>query len=145
MDFPIYVSAEEVKLVCATLGIRNWNALQKFEVSLDEAEAILAVVQGEAKLIPIDDFRDGLQVELEHGVQFPDANVTNNHPILTGRIVLAHLKESLLYYKFITVMELEGDILKAAKLSDGKKLRELYQRLSKARILLYEAEDMDLK
>lgn len=30
------------------------------------------------------DFRDGLEVELEHGLAFSDANVTNNHPILTG-------------------------------------------------------------
>jgi len=36
-------------------------------------------------------------VELEHGTRFKDANVTNNHPLLTGKIVFAHLKESLYY------------------------------------------------
>jgi hypothetical protein len=38
-------------------------------------------------------------VELEHGTRYPEANVTNNHPILTGKIVLAHLKETLDYYQ----------------------------------------------
>jgi len=145
MEVPTYVSADEVKLICTKLGIRDWSALKDLEVSSDEAGAILSMVAGEARLIPIDDFRDGLQVELEHGIRFPDANVTNNHPILTGKIVLAHLKESLLYYKRIAVMELEGDVLKAVKLSDGEKLRELHQRLSRARVLLYESESGELR
>jgi hypothetical protein len=145
MEVPTYVSADEVKLICTKLGIRDWSALKDLEVSPDEARAILSMVAGEARLIPIDDFRDGLQVELEHGIRFPDANVTNNHPILTGKIVLAHLKESLLYYKRIAVMELEGDVLKAVKLSDGEKLRELHQRLSRARVLLYESESGELR
>jgi len=38
-------------------------------------------------------------------MRFPDANVTDNHPVLTEKIVLAHLKESLLYYKRLAVAE----------------------------------------
>jgi hypothetical protein len=49
--------------------------------------------------IPPEEFCTGLEVELEHGTQFEDANVTNNHTILTGKIFLAHLKESMDYYK----------------------------------------------
>ncbi len=44
--------------------------------------------------ISVENFRVGLEVELEHGILFEEANVTNNHPILTGKIVLAHFKES---------------------------------------------------
>ena len=84
--------------------------------------------------------RQGLQVELEHGTQFPDANITNNHPILTGQIVLAHLKESLLYYKRIAVAELEGDLLKATKARDADKIRSLYERIVLARLALDQAE-----
>ena len=40
-----------------------------------------AELGNEAALISADAFKQGLEVELEHGVQFPDANVTNNHPI----------------------------------------------------------------
>ena len=53
--------------------------------------------------IDIEDFRQGLEVELEHGLRFKDANATNNHPILAGKIVLAHMKEFLDYYKRLEV------------------------------------------
>ena len=63
--------------------------------------------------IPLEDFIAGLEVELEHGTRFQDANVTNNHPLLTGKIVLAHLKETMDYYRRLEVAELEGDLLQA--------------------------------
>ena len=93
------VTNEEVGRACESLGITDWSSRPKFTISADEARAILEEVGGEAGEVELEDFRDGLQVELEHGTRFPDANVTNNHPVLTGKIVLAHLKESLLYYK----------------------------------------------
>ena len=36
--------------------------------------------------IDIEDFRKGLDVELENGTAFADFNVTNNHPILTAKM-----------------------------------------------------------
>ena len=57
----------------------------------------LKVVNIKEMGIALEDFRMGLEVELEHGMMFDDANVTNNHPILTGMIVLAHMKETLDY------------------------------------------------
>jgi hypothetical protein len=80
-------------------------------------------------------------VELEHGLTFTDANVTNNHPILTGKIVQAHLKEMLDYYLRLEVAELEGDLFKAAQRDDGDKLLRVYQRLVDARLVLCEAEN----
>jgi len=59
--------------------------------------------------------------------------VTNNHPILTGKIVLAHLKEMLDYYARLEVAELEGDLLKAARAGDLEKLAQKYQQLLVAR------------
>ena len=76
----------------------------------------------------MDAFKQGLEVELEHGIQFPDANVTNNHPILTGMIVLAHLKEMLDYYVRLEVAELEGDLLKALQAGDAAKVIRKYQQ-----------------
>ena len=100
-----------------------------------------AVAVGENSLdTDIEGFRDGLQIELEHGTRFADANITNNHPVLTGKIVLAHLKESLLYYKRIAVAELEGDLLKATKARDADKTRSLYERIVLARLALNQAE-----
>lgn len=134
------VTNEEVGRACESLGIKNWSNVPTFTVSADEARAILEQVGGEAKEVGLEDFREGLQIELEHGVRFPDANVTNNHPVLTGKIVLAHLKESLLYYKRLAVAELEGDLLKATKVRDAEKIRSVYERIVSARLALDQAE-----
>ena len=134
------VTKEVVSQACKSIGIRDWSTLTEIEISDDEARAILDEVRGEAFEVGLEGFRQGLQVELEHGTRFPDANITNNHPILTGQIVLAHLKESLLYYKRIAVAELEGDLLKATKARDADKIRSLYERIVLARLALDQAE-----
>lgn len=72
------------------------------------------------------------EVELEHGTMFNDANVTNKHPILTGMIVLARMKETLDYYEWLEVAEVEGDLLKAVKSKNLDKIREKYKKLIKA-------------
>ena len=94
--------------------------------------------------IDIEDFRQGLEVELEHGISFKDANVTNNHPILTGKIVLAHLKESLDYYKRLEVAEIEGDLFKAAVSKDSAKFAALYKKLIDAKLILSKMEASQL-
>ena len=50
-------------------------------------------------------YRMGLDVELEHGVRDPATNVTNDDPMLTGKIALAHLKEFADYYTRLSKME----------------------------------------
>jgi hypothetical protein len=134
------VNGQEVGRACKRLGIRDWSTVTELTVSADEARAILKEIDGEAREVGLEDFREGLQIELEHGTRFPDANVTNNHPVLTGKIVLAHLKESLLYYKRLVVVELEGDLLKATKARDADKIRSLYERIVAARLALNQAE-----
>jgi hypothetical protein len=140
MDIPEYVSKEEVQRVCDQLGIRDWTKLSTPVVEFREAEIIRELVRGEALEISVEEFQQGLEVELEHGIGFSDANVTNNHPILTGKIVLAHLKESLDYYTRLEVAELEGDLLKILLTGDRAKLAGKYQQLLKARYLLSERE-----
>ena len=46
----------------------------------------------------LEEFTAGMNVELEHGTADPATNVTNDDPILTGKIVLAHLNEVPIYY-----------------------------------------------
>ncbi len=145
MDIPEYVSKEEVKRVCDQLGIRDWTRFSKAEVELREAEIIRELVGGEARDVSVEEFQRGLEVELEHGIGIPDANVTNNHPVLTGKIVLAHLKENLDYYTRLEVAELEGDILKAVLSGDQAKLASKYQKLLEARFLLSEREKAQIK
>ena len=140
MNLPEYVSVQEVKKVCAELKIRDWTLLKKAEVLPEEAEAILAELETGEMNIRIKDFQLGLEVELEHGIRFPEANITNNHPILTGKIVLAHFKESLDYYQRLEVAEIEGDILKAVVSKNAPKAVALYEKLVKAKLELSQAE-----
>ena len=134
------MTKEEVGRACKTLGIKDWSTVTEFTVSTNEARAILKEIGGEARQVGLEDPREGLQIELEHGTRFPDANVTNNHPVLTGKIVLAHLKESLLYYKRLAVAELEGDLLKATKARDADRIRSVYERIVWTRLALNQAE-----
>jgi len=52
-----------------------------------------------------DQFRRGLNVELEHGLRNEETNVTNDDPILTGKIALAHLNEFPDYYDRLETLE----------------------------------------
>ena len=144
MNLPEYISQKEVQRICQELGIRDWTLLTEPRVSLDEARIIQEEVGGEAMSISADAFKQGLEVELEHGVQFKDANVTNNHPVLTGKIVLAHLKEMLDYYVRLEVAELEGDILKALQAGDAEKVTRKYQQflIAKAGLSVHEKESV---
>ncbi|MBL0106077.1 MAG: hypothetical protein IPP52_01955 [Ignavibacteria bacterium] len=56
----------------------------------------------------VEQFTKGLNVELEHGSRDPEVNVTNNDPVLTGKIALAHLKEFPDYYTRLEKMEREA-------------------------------------
>jgi len=145
MQVPEYVTKEEVQRVCRELGISDWTKMQEPRVSSQEAEVILKAVNVEGMPIPLEDFRRGLEVELEHGTMFADANVTNNHPLLTGKIVLAHLKETMDYYSRLEVAELEGDLLKAMKAGDLAKAKRKYQDLLAARLELAEIEARESK
>ncbi len=140
MKISQYVSVEEVKKVCKELNISNWTKKKEPKVSVKEAKVILAELNPKGMDIDPKEFCCGLEVELEHGMQFKDANVTNNHPLLTGLIVLAHFKESLDYYKLLEVAELEGDLVKAVAKGNTAKIREYYKRMAKAKIALNQAQ-----
>jgi hypothetical protein len=75
-----HFTAEEAKEVGEKIGIK-WD---KFDV---------------------DQFQRGMDVELEHGIRDLKTNVTNNDPIMTGKIALAHLNEFPDYYDRLKVME----------------------------------------
>ena len=145
MKLPEYITKDEVSRVCRELKISDWTKKKDSSVSLKEAKIILSEVNSKKMDIDPIEFKAGLEVELEHGIQFRDANVTNNHPVLTGMIVLAHLKESLDYYRLLEVAELEGDLLKAISKGPIKKIKGYYERLAEARITLRKAELARLK
>lgn len=57
----------------------------------------------------IDQFRRGMDVELEHGTINKNTNVSNDDPLITGKIALAHLNELPDYYDRLEKMEKEGE------------------------------------
>ncbi len=57
----------------------------------------------------VEQFRIGLDVELEHGTVDASTDVTNDDPILTGKIALAHLNEYPDYYTRLYKLEKEAD------------------------------------
>jgi hypothetical protein len=57
----------------------------------------------------VEQFRMGLDVELEHGKRSPATNVTDDDPIMTGKIALAHLNEFPDYYTRLDKLEKEAE------------------------------------
>jgi len=139
MNLPEYISKDEVKRVCKEIGLKDWTEIKKPAVTEKEALTILNIVNEQKMNIPLEYFKQGLEVELEHGTMYEDANETNNHSVLTGKIVLAHLKETMDYYKRLEVVEIEGDILKAVLAKDLKKFESKYKKLAQAQQLLAKA------
>ena len=84
MSVKKYFTAEVAKEIGEKLGI-DWS---KFDV---------------------EQFRMGMDVELEHGKVDPNTNVTNDDPLLTGKIALAHLNEFPDYYDRLYKMEEEAE------------------------------------
>ncbi|HTY90581.1 MAG TPA: DUF5661 family protein [Methanocella sp.] len=57
----------------------------------------------------VEQFRMGMDVELEHGKSDPHTNVTDDDPLMTGKIALAHLNEFPDYYTRLEEMEKEAE------------------------------------
>jgi len=145
MPFTEYVTRTEVKRVCDKLGLRDWSLITDHVISDEEASTVLKLVNTTNMDISLDTFRQGLEVELEHGTIFEDANVTNNHPLLTGKIVLAHLKETMDYYKRIEVAEIEGDLLEAIRSKNLERIESKYMKLVEAQNILNKSVSEQLK
>ena len=75
------------------------------KVDLDEARSIGDSLGIDWDEIDIDQFRKGMNVEFEHGSRDSETDVTNDDPILTGKIAWAHLKEISNYYTLLDEME----------------------------------------
>jgi hypothetical protein len=77
--------------------------------SLSEAKQIGEAIGINWHAFGVEQFQMGLEVELEHGTREPQTNVTDDDPIITGKIAWAHLKEFPDYYTRLLAMEKEAD------------------------------------
>lgn len=57
----------------------------------------------------LEQFRHGMNIELEHGKVNKNTNVTNDNPLMTGKIALAHLNEFPDYYKRLDKLEASAE------------------------------------
>ncbi len=109
--------------------------------TMNNIEAIKAYLDPKSKHeeFNMKEFAYAIKVELEHG-KLKDVNVTNNHPFLTAMIALAHMTETLTYYKRLQVMEAEGEIYEILrKLKKSRKGKEeLHAKLIKIETELME-------
>ena len=80
---------------------------RRFEV--EEARTIGTALGLDWNAFDPEQFRRGLEVELEHGARDPETNVTGDDLMLTGKIAWAHLKEFPDYYARLDKMEAEAD------------------------------------
>ncbi len=111
---------------------------------LTNVDAIAAFMNPESPFeeMNMEELAYALKVELEHG-KIKDANVTNNHPFLTLMIVLAHMSESITYYKRLKIMESEAEIYELnRKLNDTKFFGKdkLKEEIEKAELELQQAK-----
>lgn len=81
----------------------------KKEFTTDEARSLGEQVGIDFTKVDLEQFRMGLAVELEHGADDPETNVTNSDPIITAKIAWAHLKEIPDYYSRLAKMEAEAE------------------------------------
>lgn len=83
--------------------------ISKKHFTPDEAKKIGEALGIDWSKFDVEQFRKGMDVELEHGLQDSDTNVTNDDPVMTGKIALAHLNEFPDYYTRLDKMEKEAE------------------------------------
>ena len=81
----------------------------KRRINAEEARNVGSTLKVDWSKVDLEQFRRGLEVELEHGARDPETNVTNDDLTLTGKIAWAHLKEFADYYTRLDKLEAEAD------------------------------------
>lgn len=81
----------------------------KKSFTAEEAKKIGEILGLDWSKFNVEQFRMGMDVELEHGLRDPNTNVTNDDSLITGKIALAHLNEFPDYYTRLEKMEKEAE------------------------------------
>ena len=81
----------------------------KRRISAEEARNVGSTLKLDWTKVDLEQFRRGLEVELEHGARDPETNVTNDDLTLTGKVAWAHLKEFPDYYTRLDKLEAEAN------------------------------------
>ncbi|MBP9699746.1 hypothetical protein KBD71_00525 [Candidatus Woesebacteria bacterium] len=87
----------------------------KKQISFEEAKQIGDQLGITWDKFDVDQYKMGMEVELEHGTASPHTNVTNDDLLITGKIALAHLNELPDYYTRLLKMEKEAEAQSTGK------------------------------
>jgi len=82
---------------------------EKKHFSADVAKGVGEELGIDWSKFDVEQFRMGMDVELEHGKVDPHTNVSDDDPLVTGKIALAHLNEFPDYYDRLYEMEEEAE------------------------------------
>ena len=85
------------------------------QIDAEEARKVGTTLGIDGTKVDLEQFRRGLEVELEHGARDSETNVTNDELTLTGKIAWAHLKEFPDYYSRLDKLEAEADAYWASR------------------------------
>ncbi len=88
----------------------NTPTTSKKKFTLLEAKEVGAKLGIDFSQYKIEEFRKGLEIELEHGKSIPETNITNDDTFLTAKIAWVHLHEIPDYYTRLEKMEKEAEI-----------------------------------
>ena len=77
--------------------------------TVEEARRVGDAIGVDWSRFDLEQYRAGMDVEFEHGSHDPQTDVTGDDPILTGKIVLAHMKEYPDYYERLARLEAEAE------------------------------------
>ena len=89
-------------------NIRSATRVKSFSKEEAAAIALLLGIDFSKSKFDLEKFWMGVNTELEHGTISSKTNVTDDDPIITGKIALAHLNEFPDYYKRLKVLEEEA-------------------------------------
>jgi len=93
-----------IKFIVRGVNVKGFRRFAK-----EEAKEIGEAIGIDWSKVDFEQFRMGLEVELEHGKRDPQTDVTHDDPIMTGKIALAHLKELPDYYTRLAKIEKESE------------------------------------
>ena len=99
------------ELVCCgqTMELIESEEIKQFTAEDAQKAAKAIGINFEKADFGLNDFTQGMNIELEHGFCDSETNVTNDNPIVTGKIALAHLNEFGDYYERLEIMEKEAE------------------------------------
>lgn len=104
-----------IKKVAVEITFRGMSSSARFTADEARAAGERIGINWSTSRFDVEQFRMGMDVELEHGTHDPDTNVTGDDVDVTAKIARAHLNEFPDYYTRLARMEADAEAYWASK------------------------------